>query len=82
MFVNIRNYFIILVSFKTPLFNEFKKSDCLSKLLFSNNPNVYAINFNGIFFVSMESFCLNEPEAAFLGFANFSFSFSKSILFM
>ena len=62
---------------KPHLFNEFKKSDCLSKLLFSNNPNVYAINFKGIFFVSMESFCLNEPEAAFLGFANFSFGFQN-----
>ena len=64
--------------FKTPFSNEFKKSDCLLKLLFSNKPNVYAINFNGIFFVSAGSFCLKEPDAAFLGFANFSFKFSKS----
>ena len=45
---------------------------------FSIEPNVYAINLRGIFFVSRESFCLNEPDAAFLGFANFSFKFSKS----
>ena len=28
--------------------------------------------------VSLESFCLNEPPAAFLGLANLCFSFSKS----
>ena len=43
---------------------------------------MYAINFNGIFFVSSEFFCLKEPEAAFLGFANFSFNFSKSLFFI
>jgi hypothetical protein len=37
------------------------------------------MNFNGIFFVSSGFFCRNDPDAAFLGFANFSFSFSKSL---
>jgi len=39
---------------------------------------VYAINFNGILFVAFGSFCLKDPDAAFLGFANFSLIFLKS----
>ena len=34
---------------------------------------------SGIFCVSLESFCLNEPEAAFLGFANLFLKFLKSL---
>jgi hypothetical protein len=37
------------------------------------------MNFKGIFFVSLGFFCRNDPDAAFLGFANFSFKFSKSL---
>ena len=33
---------------------------------------------SGIFFVSSEFFCLKDPDAAFLGFANLSFIFKKS----
>jgi len=40
---------------------------------------VYAINFNGILAVSVGSFCLNDPDAAFLGLANFSLIFLKSL---
>ena len=40
---------------------------------------MYAINFKGIFFVSSGFFCLKEPDAAFLGFANLSFNNSKSL---
>ena len=69
---------LYLLVLKPHLFNDFKKSDCLENLLFFKKPNVYAINFKGIFFVSIESFCLNEPDAAFLGFANFAFNFLKS----
>ena len=35
------------------------------------------MNFKGIFLVSSEFFCLKEPDAAFLGFANFSSRFLK-----
>ena len=37
------------------------------------------MKFRGIFFVSSGFFCLNDPDAAFLGFANLSFKFSKSL---
>ena len=37
------------------------------------------MNLRGIFFVSSGFFCRNDPDAAFLGFANFSFKFSKSL---
>tara|TARA_Y100001958_G_scaffold150753_1_gene134911 strand:+ start:56 stop:316 length:261 start_codon:yes stop_codon:yes gene_type:complete len=40
---------------------------------------VYAINFSGISFVFFGSFCLKEPDAAFLGFANLSLNPSKSL---
>ena len=36
------------------------------------------MKLSGIFFVSFGSFCLRDPEAAFLGFANFSFILIKS----
>ena len=42
-------------------------------------PYVYAMNLSGIFLVSSEFFCLNDPEAAFLGFAKLFFKFSKSL---
>ena len=32
--------------------------------------------------VSFEFFCLNEPDAAFLGFANFSFKLLKSLFWI
>jgi len=70
---------LYLLVLKPHFFKDFKKSDCFLNLLFSNKPKVYAINFKGIFFVSEDCFCLKEPEAAFLGFANFSFKFSKSL---
>ena len=40
---------------------------------------MYAINFNGILLVARESFCLKDPEAAFLGFANLSLILLKSL---
>ena len=40
--------------------------------------NEYAKYFKGIFAVSFGSFCLNDPPAAFLGFAKLSFIVSKS----
>ena len=40
---------------------------------------MYAINLSGILLVTVESFCLKDPEAAFLGFANFLFIFFKSL---
>ena len=40
---------------------------------------MYAINFSGILAVIIGSFCLNDPDAAFLGFANFSLIFLKSL---
>ena len=42
-------------------------------------PKLYAKNFKGIFFVWLGSFCLKLPEAAFLGLANLSLIFSKSL---
>ena len=48
-----------------------KKSDCSLILWLSIYPKVYAINLRGIFLVSLGFFCLKEPEAAFLAFANF-----------
>ena len=36
-------------------------------------------NFKGIILVSSGFFCLNDPDAAFLGFANFSFKVLKSL---
>jgi len=36
----------------------------------------------GIFLVSSGSFCLNEPDAAFLGFANFLFKLLKSLFWI
>ena len=39
---------------------------------------MYAIKLRGIFFVSFGSFCLREPDAAFLGFAKFSLILRKS----
>ena len=41
---------------------------------------MYAIKLSGICFVSSGFFCLSDPDAAFLGFANFSFKFLKSLL--
>ena len=55
-----------------------KKSNCVLLLLLSLYPKVYAINLRGIFFVSSGFFCLREPEAAFLGFANLSLILLKS----
>ena len=55
---------------KPHIFNNFKYLDCFSKFCGSAIPKPYAINFKGIFLVSLGSFCLNEPPAAFLGFAN------------
>ena len=40
------------------------------------------MKFSGIFFVSFESFCLKDPEAAFLGLANLFVNFLKSLFFM
>ena len=40
---------------------------------------MYAINFNGMLAVIAGSFCLNDPDAAFLGLANFSLIFLKSL---
>ena len=60
------------------VFNNFKYSDCFSKFFGSTAPKPYATNFKGIFFVSLGSFCLKEPPAAFLGFANFLVIFLKS----
>jgi len=40
---------------------------------------VYAINLSGILEVIEGSFCLNDPDAAFLGLANFSLIFLKSL---
>ena len=57
----------------------FKKSTWLSIFIFFTNPCVYAINLSGILLVTNGSFCLKDPEAAFLGFANFSLIFSKSL---
>ena len=37
------------------------------------------MNLNGIFLVFSGSFCLKDPEAAFLGFANFSLKILKSL---
>ena len=37
------------------------------------------MNFKGIFLVSSGFFCLKEPDAAFLGLANFSLNLSKSL---
>jgi len=62
------------------VFNNFKYSDCFSKIFGSTVPKAYATNFNGIFFVSLGSFCLREPPAAFLGFANCLAIFLKSDL--
>ena len=61
-------------------FNSFKYSDCVSKSFGSTIPKPYATNFNGIFLVSLGSFCLSEPPAAFLGFANCLSIFLKSDL--
>ena len=44
--------------------------------------NVYEIKFRGIFFVLPGSFCLNDPDAALRGLANFSFKLLKSELFI
>ena len=38
----------------------------------------YVLTQNGINLVFSGSFCLSDPDAAFLGFANRSFNFSKS----
>ena len=40
------------------------------------------MNFKGIFEVELGSFCLKEPDAAFLGFANFELNFLKSLFLM
>ena len=39
------------------------------------------MKLRGIFLVSLGSFCLNDPEAAFLGFANLSL-IRKSLSFL
>ena len=40
------------------------------------------MKLRGIFLVSLGSFCLNDPEAAFLGFANLSLIRKKSFFFI
>ena len=45
----------------------------------STYPCVYAINLSGILAVIVGSFCLKDPDAAFLGLANFSLIFLKSL---
>ena len=60
-------------------FNFLRKSYWLFTFNPFWKPNVYAINLRGIFLVSFGFFCLKDPEAAFLGFANLSFKFSKSL---
>ena len=67
-----------LFTSKPQVSSKAKNSDCFLNDEVVVNPYVYAINFNVIFFVSFGSFCLKEPEAAFLAFANLSFIFSKS----
>ena len=62
------------------MFIFFKKSDCFLKTKGSITPNPYTKKFNGIFAVIREFFCLKEPPAAFLGLANLSFIFLKSLL--
>ena len=49
----------------------FRNSDCSLNTFGSIAPKPYAKYFNGIFEVSFGSFCLNEPPAAFRGFAKF-----------
>ena len=39
---------------------------------------MYAINFKGILLVTFGFFCLKDPDAAFLGFANLLLIFLKS----
>ena len=55
-----------------------KNSDCVSKLDGSTAPKPYAKYLRGILAVSFGSFCLNDPPAAFLGFANLSLIVKKS----
>ena len=52
---------------------------CL-KIIGSTCPNPYAKYLRGILEVSFGSFCLKDPPAAFLGFANLSEIFSNSFL--
>ena len=40
------------------------------------------MNLKGILLVSSGFFCLNEPDAAFRGFANLFFNVLKSLLFI
>ena len=56
------------------------KSDCFLKVLSLKKPKLYAINFKGIFLVSLGFFCLNVPEAAFRALAKLFFILSKSLL--
>ena len=65
---------------KSHVLNNFKYSDCFSKFCGSAIPKPYATNFKGIFLVTLGSFCLSEPPAAFLGFANCLAIFLKSDL--
>ena len=69
---------LYLLVLKPQLFKASRNSDCFLKILFSKNPKVYAIKCKGIFFVSFGSFCLSDPDAAFLGFAKLSFNLIKS----
>ena len=67
---------------KPHLSNSFKYSNWFLTFNPFSYPNVYAINFNGILLVSFGSFCLKEPDAAFLGLANFPLSFLKSLFWI
>ena len=58
----------------------FKNSDCLEKIAGSIAPNPYAKYLSGILDVSLGSFCLRDPPAAFLGLANLSLRLVKSFL--
>ena len=62
--------FVSELVLKPQSFKSFKYSDCFSNFFGSASPKPYAINFKGMFLVSLWSFCLNEPAAAFLGLAN------------
>ena len=60
-------------------YKNFKKVDCFSFILWFPKIVPYAKNLKGILEVLFASFCLREPDAAFLGLANFSFKFLKSL---
>ena len=64
---------------KPHFFNLLRNSVWFEIFKFFSYPKVYAINFRGIFLVSIGFFCLNEPEAALRGFANLFEIFLKSL---